>query len=179
MTVIRALSCSHSSCFRCVPGVHRKPLAALKPSLRVVSRRHGVPAAFTQGAVIEKEQGDTEGGTGVLDRPDFEQGIPSLGPSTESNFGATDIGGGKELGGGDYRLLLLDSQIHTEQLVVSTITTVVAGTDEQHAKNCFMTSKQLGQALVTSALKEHAEFYCEQMLRKGCKASIEPDTTTL
>lgn len=24
-----------------------------------------MPAAFTQGAVIEKEQGDTEGGTGV------------------------------------------------------------------------------------------------------------------
>lgn len=116
---------------------------------------------------------------GVLDRPDFNQGVPELGAITESNFGATDIGGGKELGGGDYRLLLLDSETHTEQLVVSTITTVVAGTDEQHAKNCFMTSKQLGQALVTSALKEHAEFYCEQMLRKGCKASIEPDTTTL
>ena len=116
---------------------------------------------------------------GVIDRPEFEQGIGNLGPLTESNFGATDIGGGKQLGGGDYRLLLLDSENHSEQLVVSVITTVVPSTDEQHAKNCFQTSKQLGQALVTSALKEHAEFYCEQMLRKGCKASIEPDTTTL
>ena len=117
--------------------------------------------------------------SGVLDRPDFDQGLPNLGPITESNYGATDLGDGKVLGGGDYRLLLLDSEKHTEQLVVSAITTVVAGTDEQHAKNCFMTSKQLGQALVTSALKEHAEFYCQEMLRKGCKASIEPDTTTL
>ena len=116
---------------------------------------------------------------GVIDRPDFDQGLSSLGPITESNFGATDIGGGKQLGGGDYRLLLLDSENHSEQLVVSVITTVVPSTDEQHAKNCFQTSKQLGQALVTSALKEHAEFYCDQMLRKGCKASIEPDTTTL
>ena len=116
---------------------------------------------------------------GVIDRPDFDQGNLNLGPLTESNFGATDIGSGKELGGGDYRLLLLDSETHSEQLVVSVITEVIPNTDDLHAKNCFATSKQLGQALVTSALKEHAELYCEQMLRKGCKASIEPDTTTM
>ncbi|DBA85934.1 hypothetical protein WJX77_009238 [Trebouxia sp. C0004] len=136
-------------------------------------------AVCVRAAVIEKDEGDREGGTGVLDRPDFDQDLANLGPITESNFGATDIGGAKQLGGGDYRLLLLDDENHSEQLVVSVITTVVPSTDEQHAKNCFQTSKQLGQALVTSALKEHAEFYCEQMLRKGCKASIEPDTTTL
>ena len=116
---------------------------------------------------------------GLLDKPDLNLGTPNLGPITESNFGAVDTGTDKELGGGDYRVLLLQSEAHTEQLVVSTITTVIPGTDEQHAKNCFMTSKQLGQALVTSALKEHAEFYCQQMQHKGCKASIEPDTTTL
>ena len=115
----------------------------------------------------------------MIDRPQFEQGLPELGPLTESGFGATETTGSKELGGGNYRLLLLNHENHSELLVVSTITTVVPGTDEQHAKNCFETSKQLGQALVTSALKEHAEFYCDQMRRKGCKASIEPDTTTL
>ena len=115
----------------------------------------------------------------MLEKPDFKQITPDLGPIAEDAFGSSEGVGDKELGGGNYRLLLLDSETHTEQLVVSTITTVIPGTEEQHAKNCFMTSKQLGQALVTSALKEHAEFYCDQMRRKGCKASIEPDTTTL
>ena len=59
---------------------------------------------------------------GVLDRPDFGTGTTTLTPSTESNFGATDIGGSKELGGGDFRVLLLDSETHTEQLVVDVIT---------------------------------------------------------
>lgn len=115
----------------------------------------------------------------MLDRPDFGTGTTTLEPSTESNFGATDIGGSKELGGGDYRVLLLDDDRHTEELVVNVITTVVATVDEQKARNCFATSKQLGQALVTSCLKEHAELYTDQMRRKGCKASMEPDTTTL
>ena len=116
---------------------------------------------------------------GVLDRPDFGTGTPTLTPSTESNFGAIDIGGSKALGGGDFRVLLLDSESHTEQLVVDVITEVIATVDEQHARNCFATSKQLGQALVTSCLKEHAELYTDQMQRKGCKASMEPDTTTM
>lgn len=55
---------------------------------------------------------------------------------------------------------------------------MVPGTDEAHAANCFATSKQLGMAIVTSCLKEHAEFYAEQLFKYGCRASIEPDATT-
>ena len=76
-------------------------------------------------------------------------------------------------------MLLLDSETHTEELVVNVITEVIATLDEQHARNCFATSKQLGQALVTSCLKEHAELYTDQIRRKGCKATLEPDTTSL
>ena len=74
--------------------------------------------------------------------------------------------------------MLIDNEKHTEKLVVETITTIV-GVEERHAQNCFQTSKQLGQALITSCLKEHAEFYAEQLQRKGVSATIEPDTTTL
>ena len=76
------------------------------------------------------------------------------------------------------RVMLIDNEKHTEKLVVEAITTVV-GVDDLHAKNCFQTSKQLGQALITSCLKEHAEFYAEQIQRKGVSATIEPDSTTL
>jgi ATP-dependent Clp protease adapter protein ClpS len=33
-------------------------------------------------------------------------------------------------------------------------------------------------AIVTSCLKEHAEFYMQQLYRYGVKTAIEPDTTT-
>ena len=72
----------------------------------------------------------------------------------------------------------MDSAKHTEKLVVQVLTQVV-GSDELHAKNCFSTSRKLGQAMVTSCMKEHAEFYVEQIVRQGVVAKMEPDTTTL
>ena len=75
--------------------------------------------------------------------------------------------------------MLLDSPTHSEELVVRALTTVVPGVNELNAKNCYATSKQLGQALVTSCLKEHAEFYVEQLYRQTVRAVMEPDTTTL
>jgi hypothetical protein len=37
----------------------------------------------------------------------------------------------------------------------------------------------LGMAIVVTVLKEHAEFYSQQLYRLGCKTAIEPDTTTV
>lgn len=56
-------------------------------------------------------------------------------------------------------MLLLDGPAHTERRVVSGICGVVCGVDKAHARTCYATSKQLGMAVVTSCLKEHAEFY--------------------
>jgi hypothetical protein len=38
-------------------------------------------------------------------------------------------------GGGNYRVLLLNSPSHSEKTVVRAITTVIPGTNEEHAKN--------------------------------------------
>lgn len=43
----------------------------------------------------------------------------------------------------------------------------------------FLHSKQLGLAIVTSCLKEHAEHYAQQLYRYGCRATIEPDTSVV
>ncbi len=77
------------------------------------------------------------------------------------------------------RVLLLDSPQHTEKLVVHVITTVVTGTSEEHALNCHATARKLGQAIVTSCLQEHAEFYALQMAKSGVKCTIEPDSTVI
>ena len=41
-------------------------------------------------------------------------------------------------------MLLIDSEKHTEERVVSAITAVVPGSDEAHASNCFHTARSLG-----------------------------------
>lgn len=82
-------------------------------------------------------------------------------------------------GGGNYRVLLLRSDSHTEQRVVKAITAVVPGADEAHARNCHATAMELGMAIVTTCLKEHAEHYSQQLYVRGCKSAIEPDGITV
>ena len=115
----------------------------------------------------------------MLDRPGFLTGNQGMDPQTESGRGVSQGDGGKGTGGGHHRVLLLDSDRHTEDLVVKAIQTVIPGTDEGHAANCFHTARSLGMAIVTTTLLEIAEFYAQQLYRCGVKATIEPDTTTL
>ena len=56
---------------------------------------------------------------------------------------------------------------------------MVPGVDEAHAANCFHTSRQLGMAIVVTALREHAEHYCQELYRKGCRTDMEPDASTI
>eukprot|EP00884_Botryococcus_braunii_P016281 jgi/Botrbrau1/3336/Bobra.0048s0031.1 len=114
-----------------------------------------------------------------LDRPGFDRSGGDAAVLTESGYGSSDTVRDKKLGGGNYRVLLVDAPQHSEKLVVNVIPKVVQGTTEEHARNCFYTSRQLGQAIVVTALKEHAEFYREQLFMQGLRTIIEPDTTTI
>lgn len=140
-------------------------------------RRPTVPLRRLQrlGAVAER------GGAGgaVVDRPGFETLGPAGGPATDSAGSKLDSGSGRGLGGGAWRVLLVDSEKHTEDRVVKAIIAVVPGADESHAANCFVTARSIGMAIVTSAAKEHAEFYCQQLWQRGCRVNLEPDSTTL
>lgn len=119
------------------------------------------------------------GYTGTIERPDLLREPGSIINLTEAGFGNTETTQDKKLGGGNWRVLLVDDPKHTEQLVITAITTVLPGTDANHAKNCFATSRKLGQAIITSCLKEHAEFYAEQLFKHGARTKIEPDASTL
>uniref|UniRef100_A0A7S3RAI3 Adaptor protein ClpS core domain-containing protein n=1 Tax=Dunaliella tertiolecta TaxID=3047 RepID=A0A7S3RAI3_DUNTE len=129
------------------------------------------------------------GGGGVLDRPteeiktvgwdntkdiDTQSGAPKT--DTGSGNGSEDRQKSSPRGGGGYRVLLLKSEKHTEKGVVKAILQTVPGVDEAHARNCYQTSKALGMAIICSVLKEHAEFYAQQLYKQGCKTAIEPDT---
>ncbi|CAK0780353.1 hypothetical protein CVIRNUC_005023 [Coccomyxa viridis] len=129
--------------------------------------------SMTRSAVIEEK-----GGAGVLERPGLDlSNMPT--PSTDDQLGGGQREGEKITGGGSYRVLLLKSEKHTERLVVKAILDAIPGTSEDHALNCFNTAEKLGQAMITSCIKEVAEFYNEQLLRQGVSSKIEPDTTTL
>lgn len=97
---------------------------------------------------------------------------------TGRDGGSTDKQRNSPPGGGSHRLLLLRSPRHKEQLVVKSLTSVVPNCDEQHARNCHATAQQLGMAIITSCLKEHAEFYMHTLFRFGVRTTIEPDITT-
>lgn len=115
----------------------------------------------------------------VLDRPGIDlTGSPDA-PSTETGRGSGDTDKSKGTGGGSFRVILLASEKHTKQRCVQAITTVIPGIDESRAENCYVTAQSIGMALVTVCLKEHAEFYCQQLFRYGCRSTIEPDTTVL
>lgn len=119
------------------------------------------------------------GGGAVLDRPGFGTLGTDGSPATDSAGSKLDSNGDRGLGGGSWRVLLVDSEKHTEQRVVDAITTVVPGTNHTHAANCFHTARTIGVAVVTCTPKEHAEHYCQQLWMRGCKVNMEPDTTTI
>ncbi|GIL72163.1 hypothetical protein Vretifemale_2546, partial [Volvox reticuliferus] len=92
-----------------------------------------------------------------LQRPDSHP--EQLNSSGGRNGAGLDKDKQSPLGGGNYRVLLVDSPQHSEKVVVRAICAVVPIADEVHARNCYCTSKQLGMAIITTALKEHAELY--------------------
>lgn len=168
---------------RCIPCSVARPAAQAHPAnlthVRVSHRRPRGAAVAPRAAVAEPPAEQGGGGTGLLEKPGFDQSRPDGDIRTESGLGAESFDKDKKLGGGNYRVLLLDDKKHSEQLVVRVLCRVVPDVDELKAKNLFETSRQLGQAIVTTALKEHAEFYSSQIFRQGVRSTIEPDSTTL
>eukprot|EP00963_Diacronema_lutheri_P012592 scaffold1821_cov344-Pavlova_lutheri.AAC.44 len=125
-----------------------------------------------------KAMGST-GGSDVLDKPDLDVGQSTMfeaeaGGSSGLESGSKDIGHGEH-----FRVLLLDHPQHSEKLVVNALPKIVPNVDEEYAKNCYHTSRKLGQALVCSCMKEHAEFYAQMMYKYGCRAAVEPDYSAI
>ena len=65
MTGIQALKCPQRSCCLRTQGHQRPRVAATRPKFVNRTQRHELRAAIPQAAVIEKEEGDREGGTGM------------------------------------------------------------------------------------------------------------------
>ncbi|GIL45525.1 hypothetical protein Vafri_2743 [Volvox africanus] len=165
---------SHCGTFRkvakCGRTIAARPCSCL--ALRVHARFGG-----GRGNVLDRPDLDLSKRLGGFDLSDLN--IGGWSPNTESGRNGAGLDKDKQspLGGGNYRVLLVDSPQHSEKVVIRAICTVVPSADEAHARNCYNTSKQLGMAIITTALKEHAEFYRQQLYTYGCRTAIEPDNT--
>jgi ATP-dependent Clp protease adapter protein ClpS len=157
--------------------MQRIAILSLQPAAAPRAARALITASTARRAPTVARLGGRGDGA-VLDRPGFLTGGFGSDVQTDS-WGTSQGTGGRGTGGGSHRVLLLDSDRHTEALIISAITTTISGTDEAHAANCFQTSRQLGMAIVTTALLEIAEHYAQQLYKQGVRATIEPDSTVI
>eukprot|EP00252_Welwitschia_mirabilis_P015493 TRINITY_DN3405_c0_g1_i1.p1 TRINITY_DN3405_c0_g1~~TRINITY_DN3405_c0_g1_i1.p1 ORF type:complete len:188 (+),score=34.02 TRINITY_DN3405_c0_g1_i1:249-812(+) len=116
------------------------------------------------------------GGKTVFRGPKLKPEVPDPSPEPEAGGEqgqATETPG---VGAGDkYRLLLLNDERHTEELVSSVLPKVVPSVTPDHAKKCFQESREKGFSIIIFAMKEHAEFYVQMLARAGIRSAIEPD----
>eukprot|EP00258_Populus_trichocarpa_P009370 XP_002315814.2 uncharacterized protein LOC7459064 isoform X1 [Populus trichocarpa] len=122
----------------------------------------------------------TKGGTGVLERPTFDQS--QFDPSSQALEGG-DIGRLRDkrgVGSGDsYRVLLIDDARHSERLVAKVLPQAVPSVTPDDARKLFHESRENGVAVVIVTVKEHAEFYSQMMVRGGLRSIIEPESNTV
>jgi len=142
-----------------------------KPRALILKAKFG---GGRSGAVIDKPSGFDVSKTAGWDSGKDLSFTTTL-PKLDSGEGGANRDRSSSAGGGGWRVLLMNYEKHDEKTVVKAITRVVPNTDENHAKNCFHTSKQLGLAIITTCLKEHAEHYRDQLYSYGCRTAIEPE----
>ncbi|CAK7326934.1 unnamed protein product [Dovyalis caffra] len=136
--------------------------------------------AITTSMGLTVKASFTKGGPGVLERPTFDQS--QFDPSSQVLEGG-DIGRLRDkrgVGSGDsYRVLLIDDVRHSESLVAKVLPQVVPSVTPDVARKLFHESRENGLAVVIVAVKEHAEFYSQMMIRGGLRSTIEPDSSTV
>ncbi|KAF7024473.1 hypothetical protein CFC21_036819 [Triticum aestivum] len=145
--------------------------AAAPPSSVSVNRR-----ARPRKALAAVARATSAGGA-VLDPPAFDQSQLDTLPPAQEGGDTGRLKDRKGTGSGDsYKVLLLDDPRHTEKHVETALPQVVPSVTPEAARQLFHESRQKGAALVIVAVKEHAEFYAQMMVRHGLRSAIEPES---
>ncbi|KAF8775409.1 hypothetical protein HU200_004829 [Digitaria exilis] len=147
--------------------------AILPPTVSVNPRaRHRTKT--TTGAVVAAPHAS---GGAVLERPEFDQSQFDTLPATQEGGDPGRLKDGRRSGSGDsYKVLLVDDVRHTEKHVEKALPQVVPSITAEAARKLFHESRLRGVAVVIVAVKEHAEFYAQMMVRQGLRSAIEPES---
>ncbi|OEL13416.1 hypothetical protein BAE44_0025571 [Dichanthelium oligosanthes] len=117
------------------------------------------------------------GGGAVLERPAFDQSQLDTLPVTQEGGDPGRLKDGRRSGSGDsYKVLLVHDVRHTEEHVEKALPQVVPSVTAEAARQLFHESRLKGVAVVIIAVKEHAEFYAQMMVRQGLRSAIEPES---
>ncbi|XP_066310152.1 ATP-dependent Clp protease adapter protein CLPS2, chloroplastic-like [Miscanthus floridulus] len=118
------------------------------------------------------------GGGAVLERPPaFDQSQLDTLPVTQEGRDPGRLKDGRRSGSGDsYKVLLVDNVRYTEKHVEKALPQVVPSITDEAARQLFHESRMRGVATVIVAVKEHAEFYAQMMVRQGLRSAIEPES---
>eukprot|EP00899_Mesostigma_viride_P018956 jgi/Mesvir1/27061/Mv24240-RA.1 len=149
--------------------LHLRPRVGRVTSLKATSAR--LPVICRLGE---------ERGAALLEKPGLDRTGSDTKPVVETGGAGqqASVKKGSELGG-MWRLVLVDSERHSENKVASVLPAVVPNCTPEDARACFRTSRLLGWSLICLCLKEHAEFYQLMAYKGGLKTRIEPDTDTV
>ncbi|KAG1355263.1 ATP-dependent Clp protease adapter protein CLPS1, chloroplastic [Cocos nucifera] len=149
--------------------------ARIRP-LTLVKNRERATTALAFGS---HSLGSLRSGTGLLERPNFDQSQFDPLPQVQEGGDIGQLRYKRGLGSGDsYKVLLIDHDHHTEKLVVKALPQAVPKVTIDDARKLFHESRQKGAAVVIVTVKEHAEFYAQMMLRLGLQSAIEPYSNT-
>jgi ATP-dependent Clp protease adaptor protein ClpS len=74
-----------------------------------------------------------------------------------------------------YRVLLHNDDYNSMEYVVQCLLEVVNVLTQPQAVEIMLEAHNNGVALVTTCMKEHAEFYAEGLCSKGLTSTIEPE----
>lgn len=145
------------------------------PSTVSVNSRASLRTKAATAAAATMPQ--ASGGGTVLERPPaFDQSQLDTLPTQEGGDPGR-LKDGRRSGSGDsYKVLLVDDVRHTEQHVEKALPQVVPSITAEVARQLFHESRLKGVAVVIVAVKEHAEFYAQQMVRQGLRSAIEPES---
>ncbi|CAL4953798.1 unnamed protein product [Urochloa decumbens] len=147
------------------------------PSTVSVNPRARHRTKATAAAVVAPPHASGGGGGAVLERPAFDQSQLDTLPVTQEGGDPGRLRDGRRSGSGDsYKVLLVDDVRHTEKHVEKVLPQVVPSITAEAARQLFHESRLKGVAVVIVAVKEHAEFYAQMMVRQGLRSAIEPES---
>ncbi|CAO1946485.1 unnamed protein product [Urochloa humidicola] len=148
----------------------------LLPSTVSLNPRARHRTMATAGVVAAPPHASGGGGV-VLERLAFDQSQLDTLPVTQEGGDPGRLKDGRRSGSGDsYKVLLVDDVRHTEKHVEKALPQVVPSITAEAARQLFHESRLKGVAVVIIAVKEHAEFYAQMMVRQGLRSAIEPES---
>uniref|UniRef100_A0A453FV70 Adaptor protein ClpS core domain-containing protein n=1 Tax=Aegilops tauschii subsp. strangulata TaxID=200361 RepID=A0A453FV70_AEGTS len=133
-----------------------------------------VPARHPSPSTRRRRHGEAQGPQGHRQRRQLQGAAPRRpAPHREARYAFSFFSSSIDPGSGGAFFL---TAVCVCCAVETALPQVVPSVTAEAARQLFHESRQKGAALVIVAVKEHAEFYAQMMVRHGLRSAIEPES---